>query len=89
MDSKAVKDAVFQQVVAESNLANARVLIEACVLQKIQENCFEKCITKPGGSISSGEQSCATACMEKYMNAWNHVNSAYITRARQEGAGTQ
>ncbi|CAG9972113.1 unnamed protein product [Clonostachys byssicola] len=84
MDSKAVKDAVFQQVVAESNLANARVLIE-----KIQENCFEKCITKPGGSISSGEQSCATACMEKYMNAWNHVNSAYITRARQEGAGTQ
>ncbi|CAG9937636.1 unnamed protein product [Clonostachys rosea f. rosea IK726] len=84
MDSKAVKDAVFQQVVAESNLANARVLIE-----KIQENCFEKCITKPGSSISSGEQSCATACMEKYMNAWNHVNSAYITRARQEGAGTQ
>ncbi|CAH0049168.1 unnamed protein product [Clonostachys solani] len=84
MDSKAVKDAVFQQVVAESNLANARVLIE-----KIQENCFEKCITKPGGSISSGEQSCATSCMEKYMNAWNHVNSAYITRARQEGAGTQ
>ncbi|KAK7225669.1 hypothetical protein V2G26_013672 [Clonostachys chloroleuca] len=84
MDSKAVKDAVFQQVVAESNLANARVLIE-----KIQENCFEKCITKPGSSISSGEQSCATACMEKYMNAWNHVNSAYITRARQEGASTQ
>lgn len=28
MDSKAVKDAVMQQVVQESNLANARVLIE-------------------------------------------------------------
>jgi hypothetical protein len=26
--------------------------------------CFEKCIPKPGSSVSSGEQSCFTSCME-------------------------
>lgn len=79
MDSKAVKEAVMQQVVSESNLANARVLIE-----KLQENCFEKCVPKPGKSLSSSEESCTKTCMEKYMAAWNQVNSAYINRIRQE-----
>ncbi|KAL6869338.1 protein translocase subunit [Amphichorda felina] len=79
MDSKQVKEAVMKQVSSEANLANARVLIE-----KVQENCFEKCVPKPGSSMSSNEQSCATSCMEKYMAAWNQVNSAYINRIRQE-----
>lgn len=52
--------------------------------QKIQENCFEKCVAKPGTSLSSSEQSCATTCMEKYMQAWNQVNSAFINRVRAE-----
>lgn len=34
--------------------------------------------------MSSSEQSCATSCMEKYMAAWNQVNTAYINRIRQE-----
>jgi hypothetical protein len=25
-----------------------------------------------------------TTCMEKYMAAWNHANSAYIDRLRRE-----
>lgn len=52
--------------------------------QKLQENCFDKCVPKPGSSLSSGEQTCMTTCMEKYMAAWNQVNSAYINRIRQE-----
>ncbi|KAF4121229.1 mitochondrial import inner membrane translocase subunit TIM13 [Geosmithia morbida] len=79
MDSKDVKKAVMQQVTNETNLANARLLIE-----KLQENCFEKCIPKPGTSVSSGETTCVTSCMEKYMAAWNQVNSAYIDRIRKE-----
>ncbi|KAH6896548.1 Tim10/DDP family zinc finger-domain-containing protein [Thelonectria olida] len=79
MDSSAVKQAVIKQVLAEANMANARVLIE-----NLQETCFEKCVPKPGASLSSGEQSCMTSCMEKYMAAWNQVNSAYIARLRQE-----
>ncbi|KAK4069962.1 Tim10/DDP family zinc finger domain-containing protein [Trichoderma compactum] len=78
-DSSSIKQSVMKQVLAEANLANARVLIE-----KLQENCFEKCVPKPGGSLSSSEQTCMTSCMEKYMAAWNQVNAAYINRIRQE-----
>ncbi|CEJ89469.1 Putative Mitochondrial import inner membrane translocase subunit TIM13 [[Torrubiella] hemipterigena] len=79
MDSSSVKQAVMKQVQTEANVANARVLIE-----NLQEICFEKCVPKPGGSLSSSEQSCATTCMEKYMAAWNQVNASYINRIKQE-----
>ncbi|GAO16928.1 uncharacterized protein UV8b_02877 [Ustilaginoidea virens] len=79
MDSDSVKQLVKKQVLAEANLANARVLIE-----NIQQNCFDKCVPKPGSSLSSTEQTCMTNCMEKYMAAWNQVNAAYINRVRQE-----
>lgn len=52
--------------------------------QKINENCFEKCVPKPGTSVSSSEQTCVTQCMEKYMAAWNQVNAAYLRRIQQE-----
>ncbi|KAK7445348.1 mitochondrial import inner membrane translocase subunit TIM13 [Colletotrichum acutatum] len=54
--------------------------------QKLQENCFEKCVPKPGSSLSSGETTCMTSCMEKYMSAWNQVNQAYIARIKQESS---
>ncbi|KAK3333165.1 Tim10/DDP family zinc finger-domain-containing protein [Cercophora scortea] len=79
MDSESVKKAVIKQVLIESNTANARQLIE-----KINENCFEKCIPKPGSSVSAGEKACITNCMEKYMAAWNLVNTAYVRRIQQE-----
>lgn len=44
------------------------------------------CVPKPGTSLSSSEQSCVTNCMEKYMAAWNLVNSTYIARLRGENA---
>ncbi|OHW90026.1 mitochondrial import inner membrane translocase subunit tim13 [Colletotrichum incanum] len=97
MDSDSVKKAVMKQVLQEANLANARVLIEfpfkaqwvsdadaINYKQKLQENCFEKCVPKPGSSLSSGETTCMTSCMEKYMSAWNQVNNAYINRIKQE-----
>ncbi|KAK3375184.1 Tim10/DDP family zinc finger-domain-containing protein [Podospora didyma] len=79
MDSESVKRAIIKQVLTESNMANARQLIE-----KINDNCFDKCIPKPGSSVSSSEQTCITQCMEKYMAAWNQVNSAYLRRIQQE-----
>ncbi|KAF6815670.1 mitochondrial import inner membrane translocase subunit tim13 [Colletotrichum sojae] len=83
MDSGSVKQAVMKQVLQEANLANARVLID-----KLQENCFEKCVPKPGTSLSSGETTCMTSCMEKYMAAWNQVNTAYINRIKQESGNS-
>ncbi|RQM06061.1 hypothetical protein DH86_00002373, partial [Scytalidium sp. 3C] len=63
----------------EAAMTNARQLIE-----KVNEHCFEKCVPKPGASLSSGEQTCFTQCMEKYMAAWNTVSRQYITRIQQE-----
>ena len=58
--------------------------------QKVNEHCFERCVPKPGTSLSSGETTCFTQCMEKYMAAWNTVSRQYINRIQQEsgkGAG--
>ncbi|POS80167.1 mitochondrial import inner membrane translocase subunit TIM13 [Diaporthe helianthi] len=59
MDSNTIKQTVMKQIQLESNTSNARMLIE-----KMNDVCFEKCIPKPGSSVSSGEQSCFTSCME-------------------------
>ncbi|KAJ0109268.1 hypothetical protein J7T55_009599 [Diaporthe amygdali] len=59
MDSSTIKETVMRQVQLESNTSNARMLIE-----KMNETCFEKCLPKPGSSVSSGEQTCFTSCME-------------------------
>ncbi|KAJ9641726.1 protein translocase subunit [Knufia peltigerae] len=73
-----IQSAISQQ----SNVANARYLIS-----KVNENCFEHCVSNPpGSSLSSGENKCLTACMEKYFDAWNVVNRAYVTRVQKEGA---
>ncbi|KAL2126848.1 hypothetical protein VTI74DRAFT_135 [Chaetomium olivicolor] len=79
MDSDSVKKAIIRQALQATNTANARTLIE-----NINEKCFERCVPKPGTSLSSGEQACMKQCMEKYMAAWNEVNATYIRRIQQE-----
>jgi len=53
-------------------------------IQKVNEHCFEKCVPKPGSSLSSGETSCVTMCMDKYLAAWNKVNASLLQRMQQE-----
>ncbi|KAI2642851.1 Tim10/DDP family zinc finger-domain-containing protein [Xylaria nigripes] len=79
MDSEAVKAEVIRQVRSQNAMENAKQLIE-----KINEHCFERCVPKPGSSLSSGEQTCFTQCMDKYMSAWNQVSSTYIARLQRE-----
>ncbi|CAD0029971.1 unnamed protein product [Aureobasidium pullulans] len=75
--------AIKQQVAQEAAVANARQLVE-----KLNEHCFERCIPKPGFSLSSGESTCYSQCMEKYMSAWNVVSKQYINRIQREaGSG--
>jgi import inner membrane translocase subunit TIM13 len=50
----------------------------------VNENCFEKCVPKPGTSLSSGERTCITQCLEKYMAAWNQVERAFMRRVQEE-----
>ncbi|KAI2639707.1 Tim10/DDP family zinc finger-domain-containing protein [Hypomontagnella submonticulosa] len=79
MESETVKSEVIKQVKAQYAIDNARQLID-----KVNEHCFEKCVPKPGASLSSSEQTCFTQCMEKYMAAWNQVSATYIRRIQQE-----
>ncbi|KAL0637111.1 protein translocase subunit [Maublancomyces gigas] len=75
------KQALMQGIQHETNVENARMLIE-----KINEKCFEKCIPKPGTSLSSGESLCLTNCMQKYMASWNIISAAYIGRIKSDPA---
>ncbi|KAH6624944.1 Tim10/DDP family zinc finger-domain-containing protein [Chaetomium sp. MPI-SDFR-AT-0129] len=79
MDSDSVKKTIMKEALQATNTAEAQVLI-----QNINETCFERCVPKPGSSLSSGEQTCLKACMEKYMAAWNQINTAYVRRIQQE-----
>ncbi|KAI9774027.1 MAG: protein translocase subunit [Geoglossum umbratile] len=73
------KTTLMNQARQEAAVQNARQLIE-----RLNEHCFEKCIPTPGSSLSKGEQTCFTNCMEKYMAAWNTVSRQYISRIQQE-----
>ncbi|KIX95751.1 uncharacterized protein Z520_08459 [Fonsecaea multimorphosa CBS 102226] len=72
----------IQSAISEqSNVANAKQLIS-----NVHTNCFEKCVPNPGSSLSSTEQKCLTACMEKYIDAWNVTSRTYTARLQRESA---
>ncbi|QKX59892.1 uncharacterized protein TRUGW13939_07034 [Talaromyces rugulosus] len=77
--STELKNALMKQVQAEAAMTNARALVS-----KINENCFDRCITSPGSSLSSGETSCLSSCMEKYISVWNTTSRTYINRVQLE-----
>ncbi|OJJ47117.1 hypothetical protein ASPZODRAFT_132062 [Penicilliopsis zonata CBS 506.65] len=77
--SEDVKAAIVKQLQQEAALANARILIA-----KVNEHCFERCIPAPGSSLSSGEQTCLSSCMEKYISLWNVASKTYVGRATSE-----
>lgn len=66
------------------DLGDLRVLMPSRATQKVNEHCFEKCVPKPGASLSNTEQTCFTQCMEKYMSAWNQVSTTYIGRLQRQ-----
>ncbi|KAJ5907737.1 hypothetical protein N7495_000419 [Penicillium taxi] len=77
--SEDIKSAVVQQLQQEAAVNNARALIT-----KINENCFKSCVPTPGSSLSSGETTCLSNCMEKYIAMWNITSRTYISRVGVE-----
>lgn len=51
-------------------------------LQTVRGKCFEKCITKPGSSLSGSEQSCISRCVERYIEATGIVSKALFSQQR-------
>lgn len=76
--SQQVKQQLQDQISQELAVANATELVN-----KITENCFEKCIHQPLGTISPQEDGCVNQCLEKYMRSWNVISKSYITRIQQ------
>ncbi|KAF7330412.1 zf-Tim10-DDP domain-containing protein [Mycena venus] len=78
-DMNAKKEAVMNAVRNEIALTNAQQLMNSA-----NERCYKACITKPGTSLSSGEQTCLSRCLDRYMEAFNIVRRTYMTRLSKE-----
>ena len=48
-------------------------------VQTIRGKCFEKCITKPGSSLSGGESSCISRCVERYIEATGIISKSLFS----------
>jgi import inner membrane translocase subunit TIM13 len=55
------------------------------LFQKISERCFDVCITKPGSKLSTGDQKCLAACMDRYIETMTVVSEAMQKRGQREG----
>ncbi|OJA09776.1 hypothetical protein AZE42_07223 [Rhizopogon vesiculosus] len=75
----AKKEAVMNGVRSEIALASAQELIN-----KTNEKCFAKCVTKPGSALSSSEETCLSRCLERYMEAFNMISKTYTARLSRE-----
>ncbi|KAF7375053.1 Tim10/DDP family zinc finger domain-containing protein [Mycena sanguinolenta] len=78
-DMNAKKEAVMNAVRNEIALTNAQQLMNSA-----NERCYKACVTKPGTSLSSGEQTCLSRCLDRYMEAFNIVRRTYMTRLSKE-----
>ncbi|KAI5121239.1 hypothetical protein M0805_007246 [Coniferiporia weirii] len=78
-DLQARKERLMAQIRNELAINGAQELIN-----KINEKCFYKCVTKPSTSLSGSEETCLSRCMERYMEAFNIVSRTYSTRLARE-----
>ncbi|EJD06488.1 uncharacterized protein FOMMEDRAFT_75920 [Fomitiporia mediterranea MF3/22] len=76
---QARKEKLMNQIRNEIAINGAQELIN-----KINEKCFAKCITKPGSSLSGSEETCLSRCMERHMEAFNIVSRTYHSRLAKE-----
>lgn len=79
--SQEIKDQLQSQISQELAVLNATALVD-----KITENCFEKCIHDPQASISPQQSGCVDQCLGKYLRSWNVISKSYITRIQQSSS---
>ncbi|KAM0786042.1 hypothetical protein ACM66B_006855 [Microbotryomycetes sp. NB124-2] len=73
------KQQVMNEVRNQLALANAQELIN-----KMNEKCFAKCVTKPSEKLTPNEEGCIMRCMDRYLEAFNVVSSTYVKRVGKE-----
>lgn len=51
-------------------------------LETVRGKCFDKCITKPGSSLSGGDNSCISRCVDRYIEATGIISRALFNNTR-------
>lgn len=74
-----VKQQIQSQITQELAVVNATELVN-----KITENCFDKCIDQPYSSITSQQDQCIDQCLQKYMRSWNLISKTYVNRLQNQ-----
>ncbi len=44
----------------------------------VRDKCFQKCVTKPSGSMSSGEATCLSRCTDRYVEATKMISHVVL-----------
>lgn len=60
------------------------LLFANCIfsIQTVRGKCFEKCITKPGSSLSGSESSCISRCVDRYIEATGIIGRSLFNAQR-------
>ncbi|XP_068650949.1 mitochondrial import inner membrane translocase subunit Tim13-like [Aristolochia californica] len=67
-------DALMENVKTQLAQAYAEEFIET-----LRGKCFDKCITKPGSSLSGSESSCISRCVDRYIEATGIISRALFS----------
>lgn len=66
-------DVVMDQVKQQLAQAHAEEFFAT-----LRDKCFSKCITRPGSSMSNGESSCVSRCVDRYIEATSIIMRAVV-----------
>ncbi|GAA6011608.1 hypothetical protein JCM10207_002677 [Rhodosporidiobolus poonsookiae] len=78
-DARAKADQIKQEVTQQLALANAQELIN-----KMNEKCFARCITKPSETLTPNDQACLSRCTDRFLEAFNLISAKYVQRVQRE-----
>ena len=53
------------------------------VLVSSSKMCFDKCVKKPGATLSNKEQTCLAMCFDRYVEAMQVVSQSMSDRSNQ------
>lgn len=74
-----LKNQIQAQITQELAVVNATELVN-----KITENCFDKCIDVPESSLTPQQDACLNQCMQRYLRSWNTISKSYVSRIQSE-----
>mmetsp|Transcript_5786 Transcript_5786/g.24361 ORF Transcript_5786/g.24361 Transcript_5786/m.24361 type:complete len:83 (+) Transcript_5786:190-438(+) len=50
------------------------------LIQTLTRKCFQKCVTRPSGSLTGAEQNCIAKCVDRYIESMNIVSKTLMEK---------